>query len=375
MKIDGYQMNQSTYSSSLVTESVNYSVDQHLVEVEVEAPKVLSVDRPVDWDENYEIDAQEQVEEVNEHLADEDQKKIKLLEAFISYITGKPFSFQKVMRLNPYRYKDDEGVKKYVQPHRKPVPEKAKAEENLETLKTSEISETSETPENPKKEETKVMIPRLMTRVTAQVEHYEKETYSFNSSGKVTTEDGRQIEIEYNMSMSHEAYSKTNVQYETIDPLTFSFDGTGIKASKFKIEIDLDVDGQKESITAPGENAGFLALDKNDNGEIDDGSELFGAKTGQGFKELRAYDEDQNGWIDENDTIFKSLKIWSFDEDGNQTLTGLLDADVGAIYLGEVSGQYRLQSEDTTYAELKASSIYLKESGGVGSIHQLDFVV
>lgn len=45
----------------------------------------------------------------------------------------------------------------------------------------------------------------------------------------------------------------------------------------------------------------FLALDKNGDSVINDGKELFGAATGQGFKELAIYDSDKNYWIDEND--------------------------------------------------------------------------
>ena len=39
--------------------------------------------------------------------------------------------------------------------------------------------------------------------------------------------------------------------------------------------------------------------------------------TGDGFKDLAMYDEDGNGWIDENDEIFSKLLIWSKDENGN----------------------------------------------------------
>ncbi len=38
--------------------------------------------------------------------------------------------------------------------------------------------------------------------------------------------------------------------------------------------------------------------------KINDGSELFGTSSGDGFKDLATYDEDENGWIDENDSIF-----------------------------------------------------------------------
>ncbi len=43
----------------------------------------------------------------------------------------------------------------------------------------------------------------------------------------------------------------------------------------------------------------YLAKDSNNNGAVDSGKELFGPTTGQGFAELAAYDEDENGLIDQ----------------------------------------------------------------------------
>jgi hypothetical protein len=56
--------------------------------------------------------------------------------------------------------------------------------------------------------------------------------------------------------------------------------------------------------------------DRNGDGAIDHGRELSGATTGDGFAELAAYDEDGNGWIDENDSIYQHLRIWSKDAQG-----------------------------------------------------------
>ena len=80
--------------------------------------------------------------------------------------------------------------------------------------------------------------------------------------------------------------------------------------------------------------SGFLALDKNSDGIINDGSELFGTKTGNGFSELAEYDSDGNGWIDENDEVYDQLKVWVKDENGKDTLLSLKEANVGAICLG-----------------------------------------
>ena len=88
---------------------------------------------------------------------------------------------------------------------------------------------------------------------------------------------------------------------------------------------------------------GFIAFDKNQNGVIDDGSELFGPQTGSGFTELSQYDEDGNGWIDENDSAYSQLSFMDFTADGEQRLRSLKDVEVGAIYLGSTQSQWDLE--------------------------------
>ena len=65
--------------------------------------------------------------------------------------------------------------------------------------------------------------------------------------------------------------------------------------------FDLDSDGVKEDIPMIRPGSGFLALDLNKDGIINNGNELFGPHTGDGFVELSSYDKDTNNWIDEND--------------------------------------------------------------------------
>lgn len=54
--------------------------------------------------------------------------------------------------------------------------------------------------------------------------------------------------------------------------------------------FDIDLDGHADQIAFVGTGSGFLALDRNGDGEINDGSELFGPESGDGFAELAAYD-------------------------------------------------------------------------------------
>jgi len=205
----------------------------------------------------------------------------------------------------------------------------------------------------------------------------ESEATTFSSTGYATTSDGRAISFNVELSLSR-SFTATYESFETAsyfitDPLTLDLTGNNISVSDTKFFFDLDMDGVKEEISFAGQGNGFLALDKNNDGIINDGSELFGAKTGNGFKELANYDSDGNGWIDENDDIFEKLKVWTKDENGNDLLLDLKPADVGAIYLGSAPTEFAL-TDNNNYANafIRSTGIFLRESGSVGTISQLD---
>lgn len=84
-----------------------------------------------------------------------------------------------------------------------------------------------------------------------------------------------------------------------------------------------------------------------------------------------------SGWIDENDSIYSQLKIWTKDENGKDHLIDLKDADVGAIYLGNADTQFSLKNDKNKLkGEIKKTGIYLKEStGAVGTLNHVDLVV
>ena len=132
---------------------------------------------------------------------------------------------------------------------------------------------------------------------------------------------------------------------------------------------------KERRFVAPG--SGFVALDKNGNGRIDDGSELFGATTGDGFEELAAYDDDGNGWIDEDDAVFDQLEVWSKDAAGNDQRAGLAEHNVGAIYLGRVAAPHSYRNRDNeNVAQMRTAGFYVGEIGHrAGSMQQLDLVV
>lgn len=223
---------------------------------------------------------------------------------------------------------------------------------------------------------------------TAWVRHTEKsgfvmeqESVSFSAMGMVHTADGREIEFGVNLNMSRgfagAFFETTDTQAVLTDPLVINLESGSASLKDQSFYFDLDSDGKGEKIASLGSGSGFLSYDKNRDGKINDGSELFGTKSGDGFKDLAAFDEDSNGWIDENDKIFKDLKVWVKNEDGSDRLLDLKEANVGAIYLGNVDTQFHLNEQGTnkTQAVIQKTGVFLKETGEVGTVQHVDLAV
>lgn len=224
--------------------------------------------------------------------------------------------------------------------------------------------------------------PAIWNRVTQESYSFEeRETTSFSSTGTVVTADGRHISFDVTMQMSRKFKQELNLEkFDQVvqvltDPLVINLDSSPTSITDKTFFFDLDCDGKKEEIAELAKGSGYLALDRNNDGIINDGSELFGTSTGNGFAELAKYDSDGNGWIDEADEIFDKLKVWTKDEHGNSVLLSLKDADVGAICLSNSKTDFSLKDKNSGSLRgmVRQTGIYLKESGGTGTVQQVDF--
>jgi len=210
--------------------------------------------------------------------------------------------------------------------------------------------------------------------------YQEIEITSFSASGTINTDDGQAIEIDLALEMSYFYSASTEINIsagtEKTDPLVINFNNSMAELTETKFSFDLNADGYSESISFTSQNSAFLAIDLNLDGSINDGNELFGAKTGNGFAELAEYDDDGNGFIDEGDGLFDRLLAYNKSLNGEDQITPLSDIGVGAIYLGSETSNFNIKTaENELLGSVRESGIYLNEDGSAGTVQQIDLVV
>jgi hypothetical protein len=203
----------------------------------------------------------------------------------------------------------------------------------------------------------------------------ESEQTSVCGNGKVRTSDGREINFDYSLDLARDFSSKktteTSGTMQLRDPLVINFDGKSTELTQQRIRFDLNADGTAEEIPGLGAASGFLVLDRNANGKADDGSELFGTASGNGFADLARLDADHNGWIDESDPAWQQMAVWS-----GERFSSLKESGVGALYTGAVEAPFSLKtSGNELLGQIRAAGLYLSESGVAGSLQQVDLAV
>lgn len=210
----------------------------------------------------------------------------------------------------------------------------------------------------------------------------ESEQTTFAATGVIKTADGQEIRFKLDLAMNREYTEQTDIAVgagdaaRTKDPLVINFGGTAAQLTATKFAFDIDSDGTKDQISFTGSGSGFLALDRNTDGRINDGSELFGTQSGNGFADLAKYDSDSNHWIDANDAVFSRLRIWSRDASGKDTLATLAQAGIGALSLSSSPTPFSIKSaSNDTLGQVRSSGIYLNENGSAGTLQQVDLSV
>ena len=197
----------------------------------------------------------------------------------------------------------------------------------------------------------------------------EVEATSFRAAGSVTTADGRQIEFSQALDLAR-AYARTetiSLKASAVVSPTGDWSPAPLESPEGREPI---APSHKPALALGG---GVLGLDANQDGIIDPATEVVGA-SGNGFAELRQYDEDGNGFIDEGDSVFAKLAIARGGDHGVESAS-LGASGVGAIYLGSVATPYTVRDgAGKVTAELSRSGVYFNEDGTTGIAQQVDIV-
>lgn len=206
----------------------------------------------------------------------------------------------------------------------------------------------------------------------------ESETRSFASTGSITLDNGETIDftlsLRQSQSRSYEYSELIQIQERPLtDPLVINFGASTARLTDTLFEFDMTGNGETAQFASLGAGSGYLVFDRNGNGKVDDGSELFGPESGSGFSELAAFDDDGNRWIDANDEIFQSLSVWVQTADGGQDLRSLAEVGVQALYVDSVDDRFTLTNpQGVPLGQIKASGIYLTTDGEVRTLEELD---
>ncbi|WP_459881139.1 LysM peptidoglycan-binding domain-containing protein [Campylobacter concisus] len=174
------------------------------------------------------------------------------------------------------------------------------------------------------------------------------------------------------------------------DPLILDLNGNGkIDLTSTSNGVHFDHNGDKISHKSSwiSKEDGILAYDRNGNGNIDDGSELFGNFTHikdkegnqrlakDGYEALKEFDSNSDGLIDNKDDKFKDLKIW---QDAN--FNGISDEgelkSLDELGIASLSLNHNEVNEDLGGGNtLSLKGSYTKTDGTAHSMGDLNFNV
>ena len=174
---------------------------------------------------------------------------------------------------------------------------------------------------------------------------------------------------------------------ERLDPLTLDLDGDGIETIGVNAEnsvlFDHDGDGAKHGTGWISADDAMLVLDRNSNGTIDSGRELFGDSTiksnGQyavdGFDALKDIDTNNDGTINSNDTQFANLRLWrDLNQDGvsqEGELFNLSDYNISSLNVTKTENTLTLPNGN----QIADTGSFTKTDGSTGNMADVNLIM
>lgn len=207
------------------------------------------------------------------------------------------------------------------------------------------------------------------------------ERTSFAAAGVVRTRDGSEVQFSLQLEMYSVLRTETTLverfgnAQRVKDPLLINFSGTAPQLLDQTFHFDLDADGQNETLPLLASGSAYLVFDRNANGRVDSGKELFGPATDDGFGELAALDVDGNGWLDAADPAFHQLGVWRTASDDPSILQTLADAGIGALSTAHLATDLTLRgANQQALGALRSSGVALSENGQALALQHIDLI-
>ena len=189
-------------------------------------------------------------------------------------------------------------------------------------------------------------------------------------SGEGATEGAAAVEMQMEFQFSFSASMSMEVEVRESDPIMLDLDGDGFELTSHLQGAQFDILGAGRAANTAFVTGGdaFLALDRNENGVVDSGKELFGDQHGaaNGYEELRKLDSNGDGRINNKDEQFDALRLFRDNGNGRTEageLISLRDAGIKEIQL-----DYRNVDESAAGGNrLAQRAAFLREDGSKGN--------
>ena len=190
-------------------------------------------------------------------------------------------------------------------------------------------------------------------------------------SGALQLDDGSSISFAFDFSMEVSWARFSAQQGPMQDPLLISLSGQPVELASDSSSFDLKGNGQKSALPQLSAEQYYLAYDRNQDNQVNNGTELFGPISGNGFTELAAYDGNANGFIDAADDIWQHLYLWQ----PQQQMLNISQTELAAISVESVATPMSLlNNEQQVVAQLQRSGLAFFADGSPALVQQIDIV-
>lgn len=192
-----------------------------------------------------------------------------------------------------------------------------------------------------------------------------------NSIQSLRNEFQFQLTFQFEFSLSVDIRIALNQLDQQQDPIVVDLDGDGIELTNVENGPMFDIKGTGEIVRTAWIRGGdaFLAVDRNGNGKIDNGLELFGDQWGaqNGFEELRKLDTNSDGYISKEDRDYDRLLLWRDNGDGVSSREELFT--LAQMGIERISLQYKNVSIlGDRNNKITQKSFFIRNDGSVGRV-------